>query len=199
MGYFIGFLIAFLLIISVILLFPVRVYIAYHKDENETVSTVDVKYMFIKFRVYPDGKPKKTKEKPEKKKISFEEKKTKLNQYMRIFEGIKADVIKIIDYATSKAMIVEKIGVDIDFGFEDAMHTGMFTGLLNGFVYGILGIIHHRATLKEMKVNIQPIFGSPCFKTHIDCILRLKNVHIIVVAVNVLKLLRKMKRVKGGR
>ena len=199
MGYFIGFLIAFLLIISVILLFPVRVYIAYHKDENETVSTVDVKYMFIKFRVYPDGKQKKPKEKPEKKKISFEEKKTKLNQYMRIFEGIKADVIKIIDYATSKAMIVEKIGVDIDFGFEDAMHTGMFTGLLNGFVYGILGIIHHRATLKEMKVNIQPIFGSPCFKTHIDCILRLKNVHIIVVAVNVLKLLRKMKRVKGGR
>ena len=79
MGYFIGFLIAFLLIISVILLFPVRIYIAYHKDENETVSTVDVKYMFIKFRVYPDGKPKKPKEKPEKKKISFEEKKTKLN------------------------------------------------------------------------------------------------------------------------
>lgn len=199
MGYFICFLIAFLLIISLILLFPVRVYIAYSKAENETVSTVDVKYMFIKFRVYPDGKPKKTKEKPEKKKISFEEKKSELERYMHIFEDIKEDIIKIIDYATGKAMIIEKIGVDIEFGFEDAMHTGIFTGILNGFVYGILGIIHHRATLEEMKVNIQPVFGNPCFKTRTDCILRLKNVHIIVVAVDVLKLLRKMKRIKGGR
>lgn len=199
MGYFIGFLIAFLLIICFLLLFPVRLFIAYSKDENNTVSAVDVKYMFIKFRVYPDGKPKKNKEKPEKKKISFSEKKTKIEEYIKVFEAIKDDAVKIIDYAASKSMIIERIGVDINFGFEDAMHTGIFTGLLNGFVYSVLGIIHHRATLKDMQVNIQPVFGNPCFKTQFDCILRLKNVHIIVVAVNVLKLLRKMKNIKGGK
>lgn len=197
MGYFIGFLAVFLLIILIFLLAPVRLFISYLKAENETVAVVDVKYMFAKFRVYPDGKPKK--DKPEKKEISFGEKKTKLEQYMAVFEGIKHDIFKIIDYATSKAMIIEKIGIDIEFGFEDAMNTGIFTGLLNGFVYSLLGVVHHRATLKEMNVNIQPIFGNPCFKTQFDCILRLKNVHIIIVAVNVLKLLRKMKKIKGGR
>ena len=197
MGYFMGFLIVFLLLFAVLLLFPVRIFISYNKAENETVSTVDVKYMFVKFRIYPDGKPKK--QAKEKKEISFEEKKSKLQKYQGIFEGIRDDAVKILDYSTSKAMVVEKIGVDIEFGFEDAMHTGIFTGILNGFVYSVLGVIHHRATLKAMSVNIQPIFGNPCFKTRFDCILRLKNVHIIVVAVNVLRLLRKMKNIKGGR
>jgi len=199
MGYFIGILILFLVIFSVILLAPVRLYITYSKEENKTVAAVDVKYMFVKFRVYPDGSSKKTKEKPEKKEISFDEKKIKLEQYIRIFEGIKHDVVKIIDYATKKAMIIEKIGVNVEFGFEDAMHTGIFTGILNGFVYSVLGTVHHHATLKDMEVNIQPIFGNPCFKTHLNCILRLKNVHIIVVAINVLKLLRNMKKIRGGR
>ena len=197
MEYFIGFFVVFLLLIFLCLLFPVRIYISYKKSESETVSTLDVKYMFIKFRLFPDGKPKK--EKPQKEKKGFEERKTKLEEYGQIFEGIKDDAVKILDYATSKAMIIEKIGVDVEFGFEDAMHTGIFTGLLNGFVYSVLGVIHHRATLRDMSVNIQPIFGNSCFKTQLDCILRLKNVHIIVVAVNVLKLLRKMKNIKGGR
>lgn len=196
MGYFIGFLIIFLLIISVLLLFPIRLCVSYTKDEDSSISTADIKYMFFKFRVYPNGKPKKEKQKQksEKKKVSFEEKKTLLGQYIEIFNAIKNDIIKILDYASSKALVIEKIGVNIDFGFEDAMNTGIFTGLLNGFVYNVLGVIHHRARLEEMNVNIQPVFGNPCFKTHIECIFRLKNVHIIVVAVNVLKLLRKMKK-----
>ena len=197
MGYFIGFFVIFLLIIAIILLFPIRLDVSYCKDEKNSISTADIKYMFFKFRIYPNGKPKK--EKSEKPPVTFEERKTTLGQYIEIFNAIKHDIIKILDYATSKAMVIEKIGVDIEFGFEDAMHTGMFTGLLNGFVYNVLGIIHHRAKLEEMNVNIQPVFGNPCFKTQIRCILRLKNVHIIIVAVNVLKLLRVMKKIKGGR
>lgn len=199
MGYFIGFLIIFLLIISIFLLFPVRLYINYTKDGKSSISTADIKYMFFKFRIYPSGKPKKEKEKTEKAPVSFEERKTALGKYIEIFEAIKQDAIKILDYATSKALVIEKIGVNVEFGFEDAMNTGIFTGLINGFVYNILGIIHHRARLEEMNVNIQPVFGNPCYKTQIECILRLKNVHIIIVAVNVLKLLRVMKKIKGGR
>ena len=64
MEYFIGFFVIFLLLIFICLLFPVRIYISYKKSEGETISTLDVKYMFVKFRIYPDGKPKK--EKPPK-------------------------------------------------------------------------------------------------------------------------------------
>lgn len=199
MGFFIGFVLIFLVIITVILLLPIRLYISYIKDENNSVSSIDLKYAFFKYRIYPDGKPKKTKEKAEKPESSFEEKKTKIDEYIRIFNGIKNDVVKILDYASARAIIFEKIGIDVEFGFEDAMHTGIFTGVLNGFVYSILGVIHQRALLEDMNVNIQPVFGNICFKTQIHCILRIRNVHIIIVAVNVLKLLRKMKKIKGGR
>lgn len=202
MGYFIGFLVIFLLIISVLLLFPVRLFISYKKDEDTNFSAIDIKYMFFRFRVHPSDKPKKPKEKkpkPEKKKLSFNEKKAELMRYIRIFNETKQDVISILDYATARAMVVEKVGIGIDFGFDDAMNTGIFTGLLNGFVYNVLGIIHNRANLEAMNVNIQPVFGNPCFKADIECIIRLRNVHIIIVAVNVLKLLRKMKKIKGGK
>ena len=86
MEYFIGFFVIFLLLIFICLLFPVRIYISYKKSEGETISTLDVKYMFIKFRIYPDGKPKK--EKPPKEKKTLEERKTKLEEYKAIFEGI---------------------------------------------------------------------------------------------------------------
>jgi len=183
----------FLIIIAGILLFPIRLCIAYNKDETKGTATMNVRYMFFNIRVYPSKKPKKQ-DKP-KEPFSYEKKKTEIEKYIRIFDAIKADIIKIIDYATSKAMIVEKIGINIDFGFDDAMHTGIFTGIINGFVYNILGVIHHLSVLEEMDVNIQPVFGKKCYKIQSQCIIRIKNVHIIVVAINVLKLMRKMKKV----
>lgn len=198
MGYFAVFLAVFLLIIAGILLFPVRLLINYKKDEVENVTTLDIRYMFFTIRAYPSKKPEKKKRgkvNKNKEPLSFEKKKTEIEKYIRIFDAIKSDVIKLMDYATSKAMVIEKIGINIEFGFEDAMHTGIFTGIINGFVYNILGIIHHRCVLDDMDVNIQPVFGNKCYKIQSRCIIKIKNVHIIIVAINVLKLMRKLKKI----
>lgn len=198
MGYFIVFLAVFLLVFAGVLLFPIRLLVNYKKDEVENVTTLDIKYMFFTFRAYPSKKTKNNKqEKPKKNKepFSFEKKKTEIEKYIRIFDAVKADVIKIMDYATSKAMVIEKIGINVEFGFEDAMHTGIFTGIINGFVYNILGIVHHKCVLQDMDVNIQPVFGNKCYKIQSQCIIKMKNVHIIIVAINVLKLMRKMKKI----
>lgn len=185
-----------LALILILLILPIRIFLDYKKDEISNETDLVLRYGFLKFRLFGDEKkPKKDKpEKKEKEPTSFEEKREKVSKYIKIFEEIKDDVAEILEYATSRAVVIENIYTEIEFGFSDAMHTGIFTGVLNGFVYGVLGFVHHHANLRDMRVNIQPIFNNPCFKIKAGCIVRLKNVHIIIVAINLLKILRKIRK-----
>lgn len=188
----------FLVLIFVLLFVPLRIKVNYSRDEAGNQTTVVLEYLWFKLKLFGDKekpkKKKKPKEKKEKEEFSFEKQKEKLEEYINIFESIKADLGKILEYLTKKAAVFENIKVDVEFGFENAMHTGIFTGLLNGFVYSVLGFIHHKAVLENMDVNIQPMFEKPCFKASCGCILRSKIVHIIVIAGLVLKILRKIRK-----
>lgn len=183
-----------LVLILVLLALPIRIFLDYKKDENLNETSFILGYGPLKFKLFGD---KKKEDKPqndeEKEPSSFEEKRNKVSEYIKIFEETKDDAAKILDYAASRAVVIERIKTDIEFGFPDAMYTGIFTGVLNGFVYGVLGFIHHHSNLRDMKVNIQPNFELPCFKIDAGCIVRLKNVHIIIVAIKLLKILKKIK------
>lgn len=191
-------LISFIALIFVLLMLPIRILADYKKDEATNETSLVIKYLFLKFNLSGDKKKEKPKdeEKPKEEKtpLSFEEKRDKITKYIKIFEEIKDDAAEVLDYAAKRAVVFEKIYTDIEFGFEDAMHTGIFTGVLNGFVYGVLGFVHQHSNLLDMRVNIQPVFENPCFKIKAGCILRLKNVHIIIVAINILKILRKIRK-----
>lgn len=193
-------------LILVLLFVPVRLDINYIKDGMTNEVTVSVRYMWLKLQLYPNKKWKKSgkkednsKEENPDKKLSFEEHKNKIDGYLRVFKEIKADAVKLLRYLTERAMVFELIDVNIDFGFENAMHTGIFTGVLNGFVYSVLGVIHNCSTLKKMEVMIQPEFDKVCFTSKLRCILRLKNVHIIIIVFNVLKILRKIRKTEGRK
>ena len=191
-----------LALIFVLLMIPVRLLVDYKKDEVTNETSLVIKYLFWNFKLFGDKKkekPEKEKPKEEKKPLSFSEKRDKISKYIKIFEDTKDEIREILDYSARRAIVFEKIYTDIEFGFEDVMHTGIFTGVLNGFVYGVLGFIHQHSNLMDMKVNIQPIFENPCFKVKAGCILRLKNVHIIIVAINILKILRKIRKTERSK
>lgn len=196
-----------ILLLAVCLLIPVRLEVLYEKAEEQNAEVI-LKYGFVKFKLYPNKKEKEKKEKteetaekeekiPEKEPFSFEKKKAELEKYIRIFEKIKKDVIKVLSYLAKRAVKIDYIEIKSEFGFEDAMQTGIFTGLFNGFVYSVLGVIHHNMTLRDMKVNLEPKFEKKCFNNHFYCILHIKTVHIMIIAFNVLKIYAKIK--KEGR
>jgi hypothetical protein len=200
----------FLLILMLILIIPIELKIVYDSQEIEEKASVLIKYAFIKYRLYPAKPPKKTKKtkktakngeetenEKEKEPFSFEKKKAELEKYIRIFKLVKDDAVKLLSYASKHAVVFDRIEIKSEFGFDDAMNTGIFTGIYNGFVYSVMGIIHHNSKLKEMEVNLQPVFGRKCFNNHFSCILHIKTVHIIIIAFNVLRLYRKIK--KEGR
>lgn len=193
-------------VILALLFIPLRLELVYEKNSEKNSASAVLKYMFFKFRIYPDeknnknkkSKKKKKQEKPEKEQFSFERAKNRIEAYISIFESVKSDAADILRYGARHAVVFEKISVNTEFGFENAMHTGIFTGILNGFVYSVLGLIHQNSTLKDMNVKIQPVFGNTCFNSRLECIVRIKNVHIIVIAAKVLKLLNKIKK-EGSR
>lgn len=193
-------LLSVLAVLFILLLLPVRIYADYKRNELSNEGTLYIRYAFWKFGI-SDRKKKDKKEKTaeEKKSLSFEEMRDKISAYIKIFEETKDDVARVLDYTAGRALVFEKVYTEIEFGFEDAMHTGIFTGVLNGFIYGVLGFIHQHSTLKDMRVNIQPVFENPCLEVKTGCILRLKNVHIIIVAINILKILRKIRKTERSR
>lgn len=188
-----------LAIFVILLLIPIKLVFVFDKSETGNKTTSFIKYGFIKADL--SKKDKQTNEQkaynPEdidQKPSSFEDKKNNLEKYIKIFKLIKNDVISVFKYAEKRAVTFENIEVVSDFGFENAMHTGIFAGLYNGFVYNVLGLIHNNMTLRSMKVELNPKFENPVFNLHFVCILRIKTVHTIIIAYNVLKLWKKCKK-----
>lgn len=193
----------FLVALLVLSFIPIRLEVSYEKDEVGNTKSVTVKYGFIKYSILPEKPSKKAKktdkkdEPEEKKDFSFEEKKAELEKYIRIFDTVKGDAVKLLSYAARRAAVFDKIELKSEFGFDDAMNTGIFTGIYNGFVYSILGVIHNTSTLKAIDVKLQPIFGKKCFNFRIFCILHMKTVHIMIIAFSVLRIFKRIK--KEGR
>lgn len=200
MQIFLIILAAVFLILAVCLLISVRLSITYEKYDAANAE-ITLKYGFITYKIYPKEKKskdsEKEKDKPQKEPVSFEKRKKDLEKYIRIFNSIKNDVAKVLSYLAKRAVVFDRIEIKSEFGFDDAMQTGIFTGLYNGFVYSILGVIHHNSRLRDMEVNLNPNFEKKCFYNRFCCILHIKTVHIMIIAFNVLRIYRKIK--KEGR
>ncbi|MBR4721238.1 MAG: DUF2953 domain-containing protein [Clostridia bacterium] len=200
----------FLIIIAVLILaiaiclsISVRLSVTYEKYDTSNAEII-LKYGFITYKLYPNQNKKEKSEKeenegdkPQKEPFSFEQKKQELEKYIRIFNSIKEDIAKVLSYMTKRAVVFDSIEIKSEFGFDDAMQTGIFTGLYNGFVYSVLGVIHNNSKLRNMEVNLNPNFEKKCFYNHLCCILHIKTVHIMIIAFNVLRIYRKIK--KEGR
>lgn len=190
----------FVILILLLLFLPIRLTLSFSRDGVKNEASLVLRYSGLKITLFDSTKKKEKKEKPEKEKekepFSFDREKARLEKYINIFENIKQDIGNILKYTGGKALVFENVKVHLEFGFENAMNTGIFTGLANGFIYSVLGVIHQHSKLEKMDINVQPVFDKTCFCADVGCILRSKNVHIIIIAFNVLKILRKIRKIE---
>lgn len=184
---------AVLLIILLLFLIPVKVNFLFEKDEELNKKNIIIKYGFVKIEPLKEKKHKK-KGGGKAEKSDFETKLQNIKRYIGILEKTKDDFAYILNYAKNKTISFDNIEFVSDFGFENAMNTGIFTGLYNGLVYNILGLIHNNMILRKMKVEINPKFDKPMFNIHFLCILHLKTAQTIIIGFYVLKLLKKCKK-----
>lgn len=196
-------LVCVLAAVGCLLLLPVRLDIQYHKDAVLDNAHVYIRFLWFKFDLTEQKKePKKNKkkaqakEKEQKKAWEFSDFREKFQQYTKVFSENKEDISDIFLYAREHALHVEKIDFQLNYGFADPMHTGLGMGLISGAAYNVLAFITHWLAVDMHNIDIRPNFDEACFSVKFWCIVRVKNVHIMVIAMKSLRLVRRLRRNK---
>ena len=186
-------LILIAVILFVILFTHVRLRITYKKSGAGSVGSIYIQYLFIKIRIYPQKK-KTDKEGGEKPQKELSEYQLGIKKILRLFEEIKDDIIKILYYASERLIRIENLNFNFKFGLDDPMDTGILTGAVNGAVYTVLGVVHNHSYIENCDINITPDFDNVCHFLKINCIIRMRNVHITVILIKIIKILIKLKK-----
>lgn len=84
-----------------------------------------------------------------------------------------------------KAVYAKKINLHIDFGFGDAMTTGILTGVLWTGIYNVISFIASIITIAEPNINVTPNYNQDKCSVRLECIITSRLVNLISVAASV--------------
>lgn len=191
---------AILLLIFVLLLIPILLEFEFSASNGEFKQKLVFRYGFIRFTLSPSEKKAKKngkteKKTSEKKQFSYDGAMQSLKKAKYIYKQVKGDVLKLLAYAGKHSVTFREIDTNIEFDFENPMHTGIATGVINGIVYNLLALTDNTVKLKKHTEIIQPLFrNSNFYSCKIYGIVRLKNVHIMVIMIKALKLYLKIRK-----
>ncbi len=188
-------ILAFIALIIVLLFVPTYFSFEFVKDGKNKKIDVLVSYLFIKIKLNrPQKDGKKREENKEKKKTAPLPEKIKRG--IRVFKTVEDDVSELLFYAASHAVRIKDISFYINFGLGDAMYTGISTGAFYGVLYNIISLLNNHIGVESVSVSVNPDFQNKLFNMRTKCILRVKNVHIMIMIFKVLKMYFKITKIK---
>jgi len=82
--------------------------------------------------------------------------------------------------------VIEKLQWESTVGGRDAMFTALDAGIFWAVKGMIVAYISHISELEQVKLAVQPDFQKPIFFSKINCILKMRIVHIITIAIYIL-------------
>lgn len=188
-------------VLAVLISIPLYFEIRYIYDDKAGRYQVFFKYLFFKVMLLPKDEKKKNASKSEniKEKDETSKKQFSYEDFKRYHDGIKLywdDICDILYILFKKSVHTKKLSLYAYFGFDDPMLTGIATGAANALVYNLLSVIERYSNLYDKEIHLNPDFDKPVFYINTHCIIKIKSVHIIVIAVKILKLFFK---INGGR
>lgn len=78
---------------------------------------------------------------------------------------------------------VENVNWVTHIGLQDAMQTGIGTGILWAIKGVAVSMVSIRSRLEKLTLKITPDYNSQIFSSNLNCIIRLRIVHIIFIKV----------------
>lgn len=185
----IWFLLALAAILAAVLLVPIWFeFCAGYPGEKRAEAYVRI--AFWKF----DLAGKRDKKNPnEEKKNTPEE--IKIRGVLKIFGEIKEELFEILAYISQKAVRIKLLRVGIAYGTGDCASTGILYGIISGAVYGISGALSAKTELEKADIEIEPDFYTAKINAEVRCIVKIRNAHIIIAAIKLLRLAKRIKNV----
>lgn len=81
-----------------------------------------------------------------------------------------------------KRMVVERLDWKSYIGLDDAMFTALSSGGLWAVKGIITGVLSSKTRLQDINLQVEPDFNSDKLVSHLYCILKMRIVHIILIA-----------------
>lgn len=191
MGIIIALIIVF--IIALILFAPVTCEYTFSLIDGKKINSFRVGFLLIKKDI---KKKEKTKENKKEKSSDFDIF-NKIKEYKEEYDILKEDIKKILIILKDKAIKIKKVSTNIHFSAGDAMKTGICTGILNGILYNLMAVLYNGIGIDDWNVFIKPEFDENQYiDIKIDCIVKIKLVHIIFILIKSFGVYRKHKNFK---
>ena len=158
-------ILALLLLIGLLLIIPIKIHILVDEDLE-----VNLKYLFVKFKLYPSNEKKKKEKanenKPQEKKPSAIKGFTKNLIAEKGISGALKEIVSIVkELLIPFGPFISKMTVNIkDFtvvvATPDAARTATGYGVVTGLVYDLLAIADKKLILKKKNVRVYSDFMS---------------------------------------
>ena len=181
-------------LLAIIAFIPIRFGIRYEKKNVEEWLRIG----FFKLELNKKEKKEKAIQKESDEVQNSEKPKqsltSKIKKGINIYNNNAEDIKGVVGYVAKKAIIFDDIDVNFEYGTDNPATTGILYGVINGIVYGILGVIANSIKVKKQNIIISPDFNSAKIEIGAGCIVKLKNVHIIIAGIKCLKLWNKIKK-----
>ena len=130
----------------------------YHKDTNRfIIGIVFFNKLIIRKIIYPN---------------KMKKKKAPKNDYIKSYVKDRyKEILRIFD--------VEYILVKSKLGVEDAALTAVVSGMLYGAYGSLLAVLGNYAQLKNVSINVYPVYNKFYFDLSVQCILKIKKANAI--------------------
>lgn len=187
--------ILFVILLLVILFIPIRVGVGYYDELS----------VFVKIGLFKKSiLPKKKAEKPalvneDKEEVKEPKPKRKLSFYKGLIKAVKKDVYSVLNYMSKHGVKIDNLDFKLKFGWNDKASVGMMYGLANAFVYTVMGALHNVLTIRDFNIDIDADYENEIFELGLDCILKTRLWHIIIMGIKAVKIYFKAKKfIKTG-
>ncbi|MCH5184652.1 MAG: DUF2953 domain-containing protein [Oscillospiraceae bacterium] len=176
------------IVFAIILNIPVLLEISYGTGRHEGKNKIQLRYSAVKIQLHPakdDPDKKKNKKKAEKdkkkekKKYSPEDISQTITNVRDVYNLLRRDIIRLVDYLAKKGVVFKNMELDAEIGTGDACSAGTVYGMINAFVYPILGFLHNTFTINRWRINLVPDFHVRRSDIYVLCILKTKLRYII--------------------
>ncbi|MBO4896726.1 MAG: DUF2953 domain-containing protein [Clostridia bacterium] len=191
-------LIIVLAVLALLLLLPVKADVSFlllgGQDRLCVKAGIVAPFLTVFDSTKKKAKKKKKKEESETEKEEPDKKKEKKNKKKYSFEQIKKLLKMVFDALAfvKKHLVISNLKLHFHMGFDDAAQTGIAVGSAWGFLYDFVALCDRKFKLKKHSVHVAPDFTQEVFETDLNVKLSFKLIYAIIVAVKILKGMRKL-------
>ncbi len=181
-------------VIMLLMLLPADLVIRISYNDSKIRNAINIRYAFLKFKIYPpESKDKKTKteEKTDKSDMPV------IKLIKAVYKELKDDIKRLGTYVVKRALRIKELNISAKFGVGDPMYTGILLGTANAVVYNAVAFLDRHMTLDKWNVSLDADFDDACLDAGVYIKIRTRILYAVRLGIMAVPVLRKLKKING--